>query len=59
MRGDTAAVDACDRKRFEERKASKVEGTHRRHLFRAPLDGWKTASDPLVRAAGQGGPART
>jgi len=39
-------VDACDRKRFEERKASKVEARIVDHLFARHWTEWKTASGP-------------
>src|SRR5712671_5975250 len=39
--GDTGAVDACDRKRFEERKASKIEARIVDHLFARHWTEWK------------------
>ena len=57
--GDTAAVDACDRKRFEERKASKVEARVVDHLFARHWTEWKDGkrTHVFVQPA-QGGPAR-
>jgi len=57
--GDTAAVDACDRKRFEERKASKVEARIVDHLFARHWTEWKDGkrTHVFVQPA-QGGPAR-
>jgi dipeptidyl aminopeptidase/acylaminoacyl peptidase len=39
--GDTPAVDACNRKRFEERKASKIEARIVDHLFARHWTEWK------------------
>src|SRR3989441_5138937 len=57
--GDTAAVDACDRKRFEERKGSKVEARIVDHLFARHWTEWKDGkrTHVFVQPA-QGGPAR-
>ena len=57
--GDTAAVDACNRKRFEERKASKIEARIVDHLFARHWTEWKDGkrTHVFVQPA-QGGPAR-
>jgi dipeptidyl aminopeptidase/acylaminoacyl peptidase len=57
--GDTAAVDACDKKRFEERKASKIEARIVDHLFARHWTEWKDGkrTHVFVQPA-QGGPAR-
>ena len=57
--GDTAVVDACDKKRFEERKASKIEARMVDHLFARHWTEWKDGkrTHVFVQPA-QGGPAR-
>jgi len=57
--GEAAAVDACDKKHFEERKASKVEARIVDHLFARHRTEWKDGkrTHVFVQPA-QGGPAR-
>src|SRR5216683_2125033 len=57
--GEAAAVDACDKKHFEERKASKVEARTVDHLCARHWTEWKDGkrTHVFVQPA-QGGPAR-